>query len=277
MPHPWRTFGFEVLMYVLSLLLGLLSAVRVREIFEFHIVEIKPVSAWEFILPFLLVTSLLLLIIYLFKNRRFKAIFFKVFFLLAVVLGDLYFFGLWFPYFIVFPLAALFLFLLLSRPSPLVHNTALIFAIAGMGAAVGSQLTPETVILLFLLFALYDFVAVYKTKHMVKMAEAMIENKAIVGLIIPPKASGFQADLNKMPIKGNFLVLGGGDVIFPLLLAVSMLSKGFVPALLVVGFSLLGLLAVFLIFISQKTRKPMPALPPLALFCAIGYLLSKLI
>lgn len=264
-------------MFCSAIVLGVLSALRMRELFEFHQVAVSPMSLWDFILPFALITLLVVFIVYLLRSARFKKWFFKLFFLFAIVLGNLYFLGLWFPAVVAFPILAFLLFLLIKRPSASAHNMALIFAIAGIGAAVGSQLTAETIVILFLLFALYDFVAVYKTKHMVKMAEAMVENKAIVGLIVPREASDFCLDLNKTPIKGNFLILGGGDIVFPLILVVAMLEKGLLPALIVALFALLGLLAVFLIFIFQKIQKPMPALPPLALFCVIGYFIGKIL
>jgi len=55
-----------------------------------------------------------------------------------------------------------------------------------------------------------------------------------------------------------------------------MLSIGIVPALIVGGFSLLGLIASLLIFFLQKDKKPIPALPPIALFAIIGYIITML-
>lgn len=277
MPHPWKTFGFEVAMYAVTILLGLLAALRLRKIAMIQKIAITPVSAWDFIVPFIVMTAVLVSIIYIFKSRKFKAVFFKVFFLLAVGFGALYFFGLWLPGFVVLPLVACMIILLIKRPSVGLHNAAMIFAMAGMGSVLGMQMTPQSVVVLFLIFAVYDFIAVYKTKHMVKMAEAMIENKSIVGFIIPQKTSDFTANLKSTQIKGKFLVLGGGDVILPVVFAVSVLSEGVLHFFIIAGFALLGLLAVFLIFISKKTRAPMPALPPIALFSIIGYLLTKLI
>jgi len=38
----------------------------------------------------------------------------------------------------------------------------------------------------------------------------------------------------------------------------------------------MGLFAGFLFFISQKEKKAIPALPPIALFSIIGYFITKL-
>jgi len=274
---PIKTFIFEILMYLTAVVLSFVASLRMMEIFTFQRVEATEVSVWSFMFQFLIMTGVIVFIVYFLKNKRFRAGFFKVFFVLAIVLGNLYFFGLWLPVWIVFPLITGLIYFLIKFPSPLIHNLSFIFAIAGMASAIGVQLTPEAVILLFLIFSVYDFIAVYKTKHMVKMAEAMIENKAIMGLVIPQKTSNFTANLKKMPISGNFMILGGGDVIFPIILAVSVLNQGIAHFFIIIGFSLLGLLSVFLIFITKKERAPMPALPPIALSCIIGYALIKLI
>jgi len=73
------------------------------------------------------------------------------------------------------------------------------------------------------------------------------------------------------------LVLGGGDIIFPLILCSSLIPQGIANSLIVGLFALVGLFVSFLFFIGQKTRKPIPALPPIALFSIIGYLITKVI
>jgi len=275
--HPWTTFGFEAIMYALTMLLGLLASLRLSSMVKVQKVSLAPVSAWDFVAPFIIMTAIFVAIVYVFKNRKFKGTFFKVFFIFAMSFGVLYFFGLWLPGIIVLPLVAVLVFFLIKRPSVILHNVAMIFAIAGMGSIIGSQITPQSVAVLFLVFALYDFIAVYKTKHMVKMADAMIENKAIVGFVIPQKTSDISINLKKTEIKGKFMILGGGDIVFPLMFAVSVLQEGILHFFIIAGFGLLGLLAVFLIFITRKTRTPMPALPPIALLSVIGYFLTKFI
>jgi len=264
-------------MFTLAAVLSFLASNRMMDIFVFQRVEAKAVSIWDIIIPFFILTGFLVLIIYFIRHKKFRASFFKVFYILAIALGNLYFFGLWFSAWIVFPWIAVLIYLLIKKPNALIHNLVFIFAVSGMATVVGLQLAPREIILMLLFFSVYDFVAVYKTKHMVKMAEAMVESKAIVGLVIPQKTSDFKTNLNKIPIKGNFMILGGGDIIFPLILAVSVLNQGILQFLIIVGFAILGLLAVFLIFITKKQRAPMPALPPIALACIIGYVITKLI
>ena len=109
------------------------------------------------------------------------------------------------------------------------------------------------------------------------MVKEMVEAKAILGLILPSKISDFKINLKEVSPGGKFLILGGGDIIFPLILCVSLASQGIFKSLIVSVFATIGLALSFYLFISQKTRKPIPALPPIALFSIIGYLITKLV
>jgi Flp pilus assembly protein protease CpaA len=69
------------------------------------------------------------------------------------------------------------------------------------------------------------------------------------------------------------MILGAGDAALPLVLAAALAKASVLSAFLIAFFALLGLLFVFLLFLSQKERQALPALPPIALFCALGYFL----
>jgi len=147
--------------------------------------------------------------------------------------------------------------------------------IAGAGAVLGIAIKPTTVVFLLVCFSIYDFIAVYKTKHMVKMAKEMIESEAVLGIIVPKTIFGLNSALKEAdPRQGKTLVLGAGDIVFPLIFASSLVPKGIYPALIVSIFSLIGLFTGFLIFKSKRIRRPMPALPPIAFFSIIGYLIT---
>jgi presenilin-like A22 family membrane protease len=141
----------------------------------------------------------------------------------------------------------------------------------------GLEFKPPEVVLLLLIFSVYDFIAVYKTKHMVKMAKEMIKSHAILGFIIPSNFKDFKESLKKVEPGGDFLILGGGDIMFPLLLCASLAGKGIIDVLIVAVFALIGLLASFLIFSRQSNHQPIPALPPIALFSILGYFLSLML
>ena len=122
--------------------------------------------------------------------------------------------------------------------------------------------------------SVYDYIAVYKTKHMVKMAKTMIAGRAIFAMIYPEHWHGFRSHLNKTHPGEGFMMLGTGDFVFPIIMATSAYTVSATAAWTVLAVSLLGLLLMHLIFSLQKVRRPMPALPPLAAFSIIGFLVS---
>ena len=62
-----------------------------------------------------------------------------------------------------------------------------------------------------------------------------------------------------------------------LLPQLSIFWKSIFASLIVAFFALTGLFFSFLIFINQRIRAPIPALPPIALFSVLGYLLTLFI
>jgi presenilin-like A22 family membrane protease len=148
---------------------------------------------------------------------------------------------------------------------------------AGIGAILGLSFRPEIIILVLITLSVYDFIAVYKTKHMIKMAKSMLEQGTIMGLIIPPSISDFKESIKKVEPGGRFVILGGGDIVFPLLFSASLIPHSILKAIIVALFAVLGLAFSFSLFIFQKKREPIPALPPIALFSIIGYIITLLI
>jgi len=70
-------------------------------------------------------------------------------------------------------------------------------------------------------------------------------------------------------------LLGAGDVIFPLLLSVSLLPFGLAKSFTVMAFSCLGFCFSFWLF-GELGKKPMPALPPIFLFSLLGFLIVQI-
>jgi len=276
--EPAKILFWEAFLFFLTLLLGLAAALRQTQLQETGVIAPPPpVSLWRFIISVSVLLLMILLFIKFVKFQPRKALFFKVFFILAVFFGGVIFFELWLG---TIPALFLILFLIclwLKKPNIFVHNTLLIFGMAGVGSFLGLALDPLLVVILLIVFSIYDIIAVYKTKHMIKMAKEFIEAKAIPGLILPQKFSEVSAPLKEVKMGGKFLILGSGDIIFPLFLVSSLVPLGLLKSFLVVIFATIGLLTSIGIFLSQKTRKPIPALPPIALFSIIGYLITRIL
>ena len=153
-------------------------------------------------------------------------------------------------------------------------------------------LTPVSVIILLVLISIYDMWAVWKSGIMQKMAKFQMEEMKIFGGFLIPSASKKtkeQIDNVKQKYKGkkipdfvkkkkykiNLAILGGGDVIFPIITGgVFMRSYGIVPALFIMAGAFLGL--IFL-FANSKKGRSYPAMPYISAGIFLSILLWKLI
>ena len=284
---PVKIFLWEAILFSLTLFLGIATAIKLSRAYEALEVQgdvLPPIGFWQFLLYFIIGTLLILAVPRFIKSKNKKSKIFKFVFLFAIFWGGFITLDIWiaeqlFPIgdIIALSLVVYFIFLWIKSSSVLIHNICIIIGIAGLGAMLGLRVRPETMIPLLIFFSVYDFIAVYKTKHMVKMAKEMIEHQAILALIIPEKASDFKGKLKQVKAGGKFMVLGGGDIVFPLLFCVSLLPRGLLVSLIVAGFSLIGLFFSYFVFTRQKIKKPIPALPPIAIFSIIGFLVTLLL
>jgi len=275
---PWKVFILEAFLFCLTLGLGIASAFKLNEFLKTQEISLPQISFWQFLLYFLFATLFILIFSYLGRRiKKGRGFIFKAIFVLAFAWGGLITLSLWMLDIFALILIAILIFGWLRNPTVLLHNLCMIFGIAGIGSLLGLQIPPLIIVFLLIAFSVYDFIAVYKTKHMIKMAKEMIEAGAILAMIVPPRISDFLADLKEVKPGGRFLILGGGDIAFPLLLCTSLVPEGILNSSIVAIFALIGLFASFWFFISQKIRQPIPALPPIALFSIIGFLITRII
>lgn len=202
--------------------------------------------------------------------------FFRFIFGLVIFAGSQTVFSIIFNETIFSTIAAILLVILVFKKRLiLIHNIGVILAMAGVGAVLGLSLTPISVAVLLLIFSFYDIIAVYKTGHMVKIAEEMIKSRAISGIVLPQNIKGWTENIGNVRLGGQFMILGSGDLIMPLILIASVIGiHGLASGLIVFLFSLLGLSLTYYLFVTQRTRKPMAALPPIAVMSIVGYLIA---
>jgi presenilin-like A22 family membrane protease len=271
-------FLTEAFLFYLTLALGILCATNLEKILEIRKIEIPSFSSLEFIFYFFIATLFAFLIFRFLRERIIKGKVYKILFLSVSFFSSLIFFESFLPEPIPLILVFLLTFWWIKHPIVLNQNLLIIFSLAGIGASLGLSLKPKAMILILIVLSIYDFIAVYKTKHMVKIAKDMIETGTILGLVFPFEPLGFLKSAREIkPGEGKFLILGGGDVAFPLIFSVSLLKFGILKPFIVAIFSLLGLFANFLLFIFQKERKAIPALPLISLFSIIGYFIVSIL
>jgi presenilin-like A22 family membrane protease len=150
------------------------------------------------------------------------------------------------------------------------RNVSSVTAASGAGAAIGLGLGVIPVIVFLALLALYDFIAVFYTKHMVTLAKGIKDKNLSFTFALPTKEHTFE--------------LGTGDMVMPLVFAVSVLNSSLkqfsfvfpvsfvAPAAVLTG-SIIGLLLT-INYSSKHVGKPLPALPPQAILMVLMLALS---
>ncbi|HEY4704652.1 MAG TPA: presenilin family intramembrane aspartyl protease PSH [Thermoplasmata archaeon] len=129
-----------------------------------------------------------------------------------------------------FLLAVLMVYTLYRYPEWYVVDTVGISIAAGVTAILGISFAILPAFLLLIGLALYDAWAVYRSKHMVTLADEMTGQRLPVLLVVPKKASYSymeQGSLKQAIAKGEereAMFMGLGDIIIPGALAVSALT-----------------------------------------------------
>ena len=271
----WQALLIESFLFVLTIFLGIIGAIERKALLEANNIFISYISIKSFVIQFCVITLFIFLVAKFLKKKNHKKALFKSLFIFAIFTGGVLMLDVWFSDIVSLCLMSILIFLWSKKKSVFLHNLCVVLGIAGTISIAGLSITPQAVVALLALFSIYDFIAVYKTKHMIKMAKSMIESGAILGFIIPHKFSYFNRKTDNINKDWTF-VLGGGDIAFPLLLACSLVPYNIVGSVVVSIFSLIGSFLSFWIFIRQKERKAIPALPPIALLSILGYLFFRL-
>ncbi len=161
------------------------------------------------------------------------------------------------------------------KPNPYVHNATELFIYGGLAALFVPLLTIKATAILLILISVYDVVAVFKTKHMVSLANFQRTSNVFAGLHVPYKQKATKRKLPSTKKGVQEAVLGGGDIGFPLLFSGAVyMQAGFVPAFIVSCCAALGLLALFTF---AKGSRYYPAMPAATLGCFAGYVLLMLL
>ncbi len=271
-------FAIHAGMFTATLTLALLAAHRITAAFAPQ-GGVPPMtetaSPLQLLGSFVIATVVIVALPFLVKRKRVAGWLFRALFLIAVSFGSMLLLTLLVPSLWSLLAVVVLVGLWFTVPNAIIHNLLVGFAIAGVTATIGVQLMPLTVVVLLVLFSIYDFIAVYKTKHMVKMAHSMAASGAVLGFIAGPSWEAMTSQVTEKEVGGRYLLLGGGDIAFPALLAVATLPQALWGAVLVGLFALLGLGGVLLLI--KRSRRAMPALPPIAFASIAGYLVYRIV
>lgn len=260
--------------FLLTQALGVFVAVRLLpQLAPAPAQSLADFSVWE-----LIVFGAVLVVFILAAVRlpRLSSIFYKILLTIVIFSMSQLVFSLWLNEVNATLLAFGFVILFWLWRVVLIQNLAMVIALAGLGATLGLSFTPFTAVVILIIFSFYDIFAVYKTGHMIKMAQAMINARAIFGFIVPSDLSGLKADMRDVEPGEEFMILGSGDAVLPLMLVSAVVRYSLPQAVVIILFSIGGLFLTHLIFTNQKIRRPMAALPPIAVMTIIGYLIATI-
>jgi presenilin-like A22 family membrane protease len=189
---------------------------------------------------------------------------------------------------------------------PKLRNTAAIIASMGVGVVLGVSFSFLAAMVFMMILAVYDFVAVFITKHMITLANAVTERNLafFIGaseIEALPQSDFSKADIRKyekmrtnaekkIPQIGDLtrkklipvevpVMLGTGDLGVPLMVSVSAYSVtlNFMLSFFITLGSIFGL--IITMYILVKAKRALPAIPPLLLGILIFlgfYLLLRL-
>ncbi len=154
---------------------------------------------------------------------------------------------------------------------------------AGAIAIFGISLGILLVIILLICLAIYDAISVYKTKHMIDLADTVMDLKLPVLLVVPKirnyslirETKRLKEKLEENSERDAFF-MGLGDIVMPGILVVSTFNNlsNSIPIVLSV---IIGTLVGFIFLMSFVIKgKPQAGLPFLCGGAILGYLISNL-
>ncbi len=217
----------------------------------------------------------------------------KYWFLLSVILTLAVAWGVFLPRLLAIPLAITFAVWKVYRPNIIIHNLTEVFIYTGIAIIFLPILNLVSAAALLLLISGYDAYAVWKSKHMIKLAVFQQKSKLFAGLLIPHKGVKIDSALKRgVPKKrkltaaqtdgrkkktGRTAILGGGDIAFPLLFssaAMDHLLRSGIAKPSALGLSAIitatTTVALFLLLSFAQKDKFYPAMPFISAGCFAG-------
>ena len=161
-----------------------------------------------------------------------------------------------------------------------------ILVCAGISSLFGVSMTIPPTLLLLVVLAVYDAISVYKTRHMISLAEGAIKMKAPLLFVVPKSRDySFRIDQeisnsSEETKKRGAYFLGLGDAIIPTILVISaswsLPAGGFYGLSLPVLGAMLGTYLGFLLLMTTSRDRPQAGLPFLNSGVILGFLMGCL-
>lgn len=248
--------------------------------------EVKPTNALVWIVFAIIFSVFLMFLLMRYKVELILRIWFFVVICLAlsITLNSLAL-NLNYSFLISLAVALPLAFFKVFKRNLIVHNITELLVYPGIAAIFVPILNIWRVVLLLIFISLYDMYAVWHAGFMQKMAKYQIKHvKVFAGFFVPYLGKDQKMEIEKMKkskskkdkkIKVNVAILGGGDVVFPIILAGVVLNQlGLIQAILI---SLGATLALAGLFLLSKKGRFYPAMPFITSGCFIALAIAYLI
>ena len=246
------------------------------------------INPFVFVIEILIATAILLLIFRFYNGDLIYriieglAIFFPIFYLFLLILSRVT--NNLFSLITVSSIITIYL-IYLKNKKPNLRNFMVILASIGIGVLLGMVITIEIAYIFLLLIAIYDYLSVFVTKHMVALAKQvtqrnlsffvssssimLMRKKKQKKINIPKELKKYIKD--SMPYVSQ-VALGAGDLALPLLFSLTIFynTLNYTFTFTSIIGSLVGI--IFTFYLLNKYKKPLPAIPPL--FAMINIALS---
>lgn len=247
-----------------------------------------PMNIVYFFLTLLVFTVVILLIAKSWKKQLIQVIvlgatgftaFYMFYPLLAIVVPEVW------SLFLSITAVAILVITLVKYPEWYVIDICCIIIGVGAIGMLGISLSIFLVIVLLIVLAIYDAISVYKTKHMIDLADTVLYLKLPVILVIPKirkysliKETKSLKEKLKDDEERDAFFMGLGDVIMPGILVASTFHNITSNGLLIALSVMLGTLFGFTVLMTSVIKgKPQAGLPYLCSGAILGYLVSSYI
>lgn len=257
--------------------------------------------SWLYLMIGVLIGTLIIFALIKFK----MGFLFKYWFLFVVAYTIIIALSAYLPFFLALALGVMLGLLRVFKPNFFIHNITEMLIYTGLLIVLLDFLVLIPAIILLIVISIYDMIAVWKSKHMIKLAEFQNESKLFAGLCVPyssknikmsfPKKSSFSIKNNTAKNKKEMgkdhkkksvghdkvstAILGGGDIAFPLLFSSAVMkylieSFKFVvldAMLMTFIISITATISLSILFFKAKKGKFYPAMPFLTAGCFVGF------
>ncbi len=251
-----------------------------------------PMDSILYIVFLLIFTGIILLVIKFGLDKLIKAIFMGSIGITIVYVVDPILYRIYPPFDIPFLIlsilfAAYLVYRLYVKPEWYLLDMVGVLVAVGVIAILGMSLGILPTLVLLMGLAIYDAISVYKTKHMIDLAEGVTSMNLPV-LLVMPRKKGYRLsdgiDVKKKVESAeerDAMLMGLGDVIIPGILVgsayVNLPPAGISNLVVAIGTMLGGLAGYFALMHYVNKGNPQAGLPLLNGGAILGYVLSYII